>query len=111
MTARKLFLKIFLFAISFVIFVYLETGFRVDSINKLSEPLIFAFGMMFTFNFKYKKYLLFFSFLLLFGTILAYLFWQLSISDWLGSISLGILVIYAIGLLPDLLRRGYIEKS
>lgn len=110
MTTRKLFLKIFLFAISLVIFVYLETGFRVDSINKLSEPLIFAFGMMLTFNLRYKKYLLLFSFLLLFGMILTYLFWQLSISEWLGSISLGILVIYAIGLLPDFLRRGYIGK-
>lgn len=104
------FIKIIIFVISIPVFLFLETGLNFDNLLSLSKPFIFALGICLAFDFRYRKFLLLSSSLLFLGMIFFYLFWQLTIAALLGSIGFGLLIIYTIGLLPILFKKGYIEK-
>ena len=57
-----------------------------------------------------RKYLLIASFALLLLMIFFYLIGQLDTSNWLGSLGFALLIVTIVSYLPQLFKRGYIDK-
>lgn len=107
--SRTLFLIIILL-ISFPIFIWLESGFSIKSVVDLINPFIFTTSLVLSIGNFFRRILLTCAFILLIIMVAFYLFWQIDISSWLGSLGMGILTIYVLGYLPDLVKKGYVEK-
>ncbi|MDP3973620.1 MAG: hypothetical protein Q8P92_02180 [Candidatus Daviesbacteria bacterium] len=110
MRVNKLILSIIIFIISLPIFIWLESGFAIKSATDFVKPLIFSASLVISSVRFYKHYLLIISLTLLFLMVIFYLFWQIPTADWLGSVGIGMFTIYIIGYLPELIRKGYVEK-
>lgn len=110
MKINKFLLVFFIFFISLPVFIWLESGFFIKTINDIIKPLIFSTSLVISIANFYRNYLLRISFTLLFLMVIFYLFWQIPASEWFGSVGLGILTVYVLGHIPQLIKKGYIEK-
>lgn len=107
----KYFWFVLIFLISFVIFMILEYGRFTTLITELIHPIIFSTISSWIFILPSSRYtiLLFslFSFLVM---AVFYLFQLVEIANWIGSLGFGILVITVVSCLPQLIKKGFIEK-
>ena len=110
MRINKFLMGVLIFSISMPVFIWLETGFAVKTWYDLVKPLIFSISLVVSLANLFKIYLLSISLSLLFLMVLFYLFWQIPVSDWFGSVGVGILITYFLGNIPQLIKRGYLEK-
>lgn len=110
MKLSKILVAIMILIISFPIFIWLENGFSVKSSLDLVKPIVFSFSAAFSYMNFYRKFLLISSLFLLTIMIFFYLIWKIDLSNWFGSLGFGILIIYTLGFIPQLLKKGYIEK-
>lgn len=102
--------SLIIFFISFVIFVFLETGFKIRSAFGVVYPLIFSICTAVSINKIYRNYLIITSFLLLLIMVILYLFWQMDLSNWFGSLGIGIFTIAVLANIPELIKKGNIER-
>lgn len=110
MSFNKLLISIVIFSVSLPIFIWLESGFAIKSAHDLIKPFIFSLSLAVSFNNFYKRILLIFSLILLGIMIFLYLLWKIDLSNWFGSLGFGILTIYVLGYIPELFKKGYVEK-
>lgn len=96
---------------SIPIFLWLENGFSVKTPVDLVKPIIFSLALFLSLGDMYKKILLIVTLFLLFLMVVFYLFWKIDLSNWFGSLGFGMLIIYTLGYFPELLKRGFVEKS
>lgn len=112
MNKRILVLKIIAIFIFFTLFFILIDGeWPVENFYKIIQPLIFSLSVLIIIlKPSLKKNLLFISGSMLLLMIIFYLFNQLMIANWIGSLGFGIVVITIAGYLPEIIQRGYIEN-
>lgn len=111
MKINKAVITSILFVISFLIFIVLDVGMNVEQASQIIQPLFFALVFVVTTLFTgFRKYILIFSLALLFLLIIAYLFGRLSLSDWIGRLGFGILFLTIFSYIPELVKKGHIEK-
>lgn len=93
-----------------MIFWWLESGFSIRDGGEPWKSSIFGFSLFLAMIKRTRIYLLWTSLILLVIMVLFYMFWKIPWAATFGSIGLGILAIFLIGLLPELIKRGFIEK-
>ena len=98
-----------IFVVCSFVFMILEYGRLTFLMDELIQPVIFAFMVTIVFlNGKSRPLVLWFSGVLLVLMVVFYLFNLLSLSSWIGSLGLGILVILIFSYLPNLIKYGHI---
>lgn len=107
----KVVLGVIIFIVSLFVFSFLEFESSLGKIDSLIQPLIFAatlsIGLCLP---RFKKIILLISLSFLMVMIFTYVFNQINLSNWIGSLGFGMLVITVATYLPELIKRGYIEK-
>lgn len=102
-------LGIIFFAVASLLFMILEYGRFAFLMDELIQPVIFAFIATSVFiNYKCRRFVLLFSLMMLIMMVVFYLFNLVSISNWIGSLGVGILVILVFSYLPNLIKNGHI---
>lgn len=109
MSKLKSYFKFLLLILLVPIFYYLEMGFSEFHFDKIAQSLIYTSSVFLSFNLNARKYLLFASLVLLFLMVLFFLIWRIDFANLSGSIGFGMLVIYFIGYVPQLISKGEIE--
>lgn len=102
---------VLIFIISLPIFIFLDNGVSLPAKERFIQELIFASALCLTFYKVFKRYILIFSISSLIVMILLVSFLKFALADWFGSLGFGILLIYFIGLLPELIKRGHVDKD
>lgn len=97
------------------IFIILGFGLNVNLLEialfKFIQPVIFAVTATICIFFPFlRKYLLMVSLTLLIFMILTYLFNLFDFANWTGNLGFGILAIVVFSYIPQLLKKGYLEK-
>lgn len=97
--------------IFFTIFYVLENGFNFDSLRKIPVPFLLSFfTMLMIFKPSFKRYVLFLLGIFLVLMILADLFNLTSFSKGIGEFGLSLLLVIVFLYLPQIIKKGYIEK-
>lgn len=100
-----------LFTATFIIFTFLDIGLTFDNPIKLINPVLFAGSLIIAiFLPLYRRFLLYGSVVLLICMAIFYLFNQLELANWIGSLGFGILVITIVSYCPNFIKKGYIEN-
>ncbi|MEK7616864.1 MAG: hypothetical protein AAB414_02330 [Patescibacteria group bacterium] len=107
---KSFFLKLFISIASVPIFWGLESGFSLRNGDELLKSVIFASSLFIVMTERYKKFVLWISIILNFLMVILYLFWQINLSNLFGSIGFGMLLIFILSFIPDLMKRGFVEK-
>lgn len=102
---------ILIFIMALPIFIFLDNGISLPAKERFIQELIFAFALSLTFYKIFKRYILIFSLSCLIIMILLVSFLKFNPADWFGSLGFGVLLIYFVGLLPQLIRRGHVDKD
>lgn len=110
MKINKLLIAVIILFVSFPIFIWLESGFAIKTPIDLIKPVIFSISLAASFGNFYKRILLTISLILLSFMVVFYLLWKIDLSNWFGSLGLGVLAIYIFGYLPQLIKKGFVEK-
>ena len=110
MNLKKFIIQSVVFLLSLPVFFWLESGFVSKGGVDLVRPLIFAAALTIFMNQNLRKYLLTIALSLLSLMVPFYLFWQMDISNWVGSLGVGLLAIYIIEYFPKLIKNGFIDK-
>lgn len=108
---KKIILAPFLFIISIFAFTILDHGFGIKNIDEVIQPILFSLGFVIAVLLSpYRKYLFVTSMILLSLMVLTYLLQMMEISNWLGSLGFGMLVITFFSYIPEIVKKGFIEK-
>ncbi len=108
---KKIIFAPILLVISSLIFIVLDNGSLTPQIDQLIPPVFFAITLTLCIFFpNFRKYLLIISVTLLILLIITYLFQILEISNWLGSLGFGMLIMIIFSYIPQLIKDGLIEK-
>lgn len=107
--SETLLLKICLSLASVGLFWGLESGFSLRNGDELLKSIIFALSLFIVLTNKFKKYLLKIAIILLIIMVILYLFWQIPLSGFFGSMGFGILSIFVLSYIPDLIEKGFVE--
>lgn len=110
MKMSKFLVSILVFLISLPIFIYLESGFAINSFFDILKPLIFSASLIISINTIFRRFLLMISLIFLSFMVVFYIFWKMDFSNWLGSVGFGMLIIYVLGYLPEIIKKGFVEK-
>ena len=110
MNIKKLiFIFILVIPLTFL-FCILNEG-EISNINQLIQPFIFALTFSIgSFIPSLRKLFLIISLSLVALMIFVYFFNLLDLSNWLGSLGYGMLLMIIFTYLPDFVKRGQIEK-
>lgn len=108
---KKIILTPFLFIIFTFIFTILDVGLIINQFDQIIQPVFFSASLIICLLYSSnRKYILIVSIILLFLMILIYLLNMIVLSNWVGSLGLGILFITFTTYIPQLIKVGYIEK-
>lgn len=108
---KKIIFILIIFVSSFLIFNLIEFTLLNQSMSKYLQSLIFSTILVLSlFQPKLRIKFIFTSFFLIFAVILLYLINQLSLSNALASASLGMITIVLFTYLPQLIKKGFVEK-
>ena len=110
MGIKKLILIILITILLTFLFTLLNDG-EISQFGQIFQPLIFAltFSLCIFLSFL-KKFFLIMSLSLLSLMVFVYFFNLLEISNWLGSLGYGMLLMVTFSYLPEFVKKGYIEK-
>ncbi len=107
----RLLLKLFLATFSFGVFYILEYGFNFDSYNKLLTPfLLSTLTMIMLFRPDFKRYSLILTGVCLVLMILLSIFNLLNFANVLGSFGFSLLIVTIFLYLPQIVKKGHIER-
>ena len=109
-TIRFLYKLIFA-TLSFGVFYILEYGFNFDNSNKFFTPFLLSLlTMIMLFRPEFKRYSLILTGVCLVLMILASLFNLLNFSNVLGSFGFSLLIVTIALYLPQIIKKGHIER-
>lgn len=109
--AEKIILIPILFVIFTFIFLVLENGLADYQFNQVIQPIIFAAALVSNIFYpQIRKYTIQLSLFLLILMVITYMFNSISISNWFGSLGFGLLFITVFSYLPQLIKKGFVEK-
>lgn len=107
----KIFLLVILFISSFLAFNVIEFEPLNQAGNKYLQSLVFSATFTVSiFAPKFRMKLFYLSFFLLLPAVILYLLQQLMMANVFSSISVGMLLLISISYVPELLKKGYVEK-
>ncbi len=103
------FLLILIFVLPVLFF--LNTGFSNDSLWKTSQTIVFSvlFSLSLIWSFS-RKYILILSGLLLIFMAVFFISGQSRWAEIFGSSGFGLVILVLISLLPQFIKKGYVEK-
>lgn len=104
--SKSIIIKLLISAASIIFFWGLESGFSQRQGDELVKSIIFAISLFFVLTRAYKKLVMFVSLILLSVMVVLYLFGQIYLSNMVGSVGFGVLLIYTLSFLPELIRGG-----
>lgn len=107
----RIILMFLLTAILTAILAFIDSDGDINDINQFYSPVILAFS--FTISYFYpniRKKLLIFSFILMLLMLVFYFTQHLDISNWFGSLGFGSLIFIIVSYLPELIRKGYVDR-
>lgn len=111
MQIKKIIFIPLLFIIFFSIFTTLDIGMEVKELIQLIQPMFFTLTVIISvFFLKLRKVILIIALFLLLLMVFTYLLSFLAISSWIGSLGFGMFTIVIISYLPELIKKGYIER-
>ncbi len=102
---------VLVFIISLPIFIFLDNGFSYPDKSRFTQELVFSLALSLTFSGIFRKYILILSVICFMIMIFFVIFLKFNIANWFGSLGFGVLLIYFIGLLSQLIKRGYTGES
>lgn len=107
----KIILAFVLILIFTFLFTIINVGLDINSVNQIIQPLIFALtaaiGILY---FPLRKYFLVVSLCLFSLMVMTYLINMLEVSNRIGSLGFGMLFITVASYLPEIIKKGNIEK-
>lgn len=107
----KIIFGILVFAISFWLFSLLEFEPLNQVMNTYFQSLVFSITLSISiFMPKFRKKIFYLAFLLLLGMLGFYLMQQLVWANAFSGLSVGMLLIVSLTYLPELFRKGTVEK-
>lgn len=107
----KIIQGIIIFIVSLFVFYFLEFESSLAKVESLIQPLFFAATLSICIiRPHFRKIILIASAILLAVMIFTYLFNQLNIANWVGSLGFGILIVTIASYIPELVKKGYIER-
>ncbi len=110
-SGKKIILIPVLIVMFTLFFTFLEFGLEIDKITQIIQPFIFALSAVICFLYtRLRRLILIGSLVLLIVMILTYLFDKLDFANWIGSLGFGIFTIVIFSYLPNLTKKGCIEK-
>lgn len=107
---KWLFPKLLVSIISVAVFWWLESGFSARNGDELIKSVIFALSLFIILMSGYRKLILRTALSLLGVMVIFYLSGRIAFSSTVGSIGFGMLLIFMLGFLPDLIKKGFVEK-
>ena len=110
MNIKKSVLMIFITIFLTFLFTFLNDG-EINQLGQIFQPFIFA--LTFSVGFflpSLRKLFLTIAISLLALMIFIYFFNLLDISNWIGSLGYGMLLMVTFTYLPEFIKKGYIEK-
>lgn len=111
MSPKKIILITLLFLFSLSIFVILEYGVKLSSFSEIIQPTIFALSLVVnSFSPSYRKFFIVAALVCFCLMLLTYFLNLLDASNWMGSLGFGVLFITVLSYLPQLIKKGFIEK-
>ena len=110
MNIKKSALMIFITIFFTFLYTFLNDG-KISQIGQIFQPFIFALTFSVSiFLPSLRKLFLVIAISLLALMIFIYFFNLLDISNWLGSLGYGMLIMITFTYLPEFVRKGHIEK-
>lgn len=108
----KHFIKvIIIFVVSMVVFFLLEYESSLVKLNSLIQPFLFAATLSICITKpNFRKKLLLISLMFLMIMVFIYLFNNINLANWTGGLGFGMLVVIISTYIPELIKRGHIEK-
>ncbi len=108
---KKIIFIFILFISSFFLFNLMEFELLNQSMNKYLQSLIFSIVLVVAvFGPKVRAKLPYAVFLLLLVSVLLYILNQLSLSNSFASIGIGMLLLIMLSYLPEIIKKGFVEK-
>ena len=108
---KKIIISIVALLFFAVLFTILDYNGKSFHISQIIQPVIFASVLIICiFSSAARKYMIAASFFMLSLMIITYLLQMLEVSNWIGSLGFGVLTITLFSYLPELIKKGYIEK-
>lgn len=103
--------SLFVFIVSLLFFIILEYGQVTVLVKEMVQPVIFALVMAFIYlNSNLRVVLFWFALSLIILMILSYLFNLLPFANWTGSLGVGILIILIVSYIPQIIKKGFIDR-
>jgi len=100
-----------LLLVIFPVIFFLNTGFSIDPYWKTIQAVTFSLASCFVLIWpNFRKYIFFISLFLIIIMAIFYIFKLIEWSEIIGSTGIGFVLINLISYLPQLLKKGYIEK-
>ncbi len=107
----KIIKVIIIFAVSIIVFSFLEYETSLNKIPTLMQPLFFSITLSVCLLWpRFRKIFIFCALIFLTIMIFTYLLNILDIAEWIGSLGFGMLVITIISYSNDFIKKGYIER-
>ena len=108
----RLLIKYLILSLIFIgFFNFLEYGFQWNRLEEFIYPVILMLAsLIIFFASKLRKFFLISSFLILLIMILLYLFNELNLANTVGSFGFALLLIVISSYIPQLIKKGFIEK-
>lgn len=111
MDTAKLLTKIFIPFLLIILFNFLEYGFKWDKAEQFIYPIILMIVTLIVFYVsKLRKLFLISSLCILLIMILLYLLNELNLANIVGSFGFVLLLIVISAYLPQLIKKGFVEK-
>lgn len=111
MNIIKLLVKILIPFFLIILFNFLEFGFKWNKAEQFIYPIILMIITLTVFHVpKLRKLFLISSFCILLAMILLYLINKLDLANIVGSFGFALLLIVISAYLPELMKKGFLEK-
>ena len=108
---KNIFKFLIIFIVSYPFILFLNTGFLTDSSIKIFQALIFAivFSTIAVWS-NLRRIILLASLCLILIMAAFYIVDMIELADIFGSTAVGLILLTIISFLPQLFKKGYIEK-
>lgn len=93
-----------------LLFMVLDSGWDFSHSNFIQAVIFALTTVICIFYSPFRKYILIAALVLLILMIITYLISTLDLSNWIGTVGFGILAIVVFSYIPQLIKRGYVEK-
>lgn len=108
--AQIILIKFLIATFSIGLFWWLESGFKIRNGDELLKSIIFAISLFFILAYKSKRSILWLALFLLGLMVIYYLLRNIPLANFFGSIGFGMLLIFILSFIPDLVKKGFVDE-